>query len=161
MVSTPQCVTSVIHGTSDRPCTTASLCMTTNVSWSPIEGNQRANTLRHIEPAALPVAGKILSAALDRAIVANDPRAANADERREIDFIFFGSAKQLFQHAGKTLDSLAARRLVVAVPPLVECHDVRRRQIGGFLEFEFNHTGTDAGAPDIDGENSVMASKNP
>src|SRR5437588_2809187 len=38
MVSTPQRLTSPMNGISLRPCTTASLCIRIETSWSPIEG---------------------------------------------------------------------------------------------------------------------------
>src|SRR5215216_2761526 len=44
MVSTPQRATSCIAGTSERPCTTASLCMTTMVSCPPISGTARRSS---------------------------------------------------------------------------------------------------------------------
>ena len=41
-------------------------------------------SIRQVELAALPVARKILRAALDAAIFSDEPGAANADDRREL-----------------------------------------------------------------------------
>src|SRR5713101_5019698 len=57
-------------------------------------GDALADELRQVEAAAFPIAGEVLPAALDRAVLADDAGAADADEGRQLQLLLLGAVDQ-------------------------------------------------------------------
>src|SRR5215203_4757318 len=66
-------------------------------------GDGLAQTLRQIKAAALPVAGEVLPAAVDRPLLVNETRAADADEGREAQALLLGLDDKLLEHVREPL----------------------------------------------------------
>jgi len=114
-----------------------------------------------VECIALPIAGQILSAGLDRAVGVDASRTADADERRQFKLVFLGGLDQPFQHADQTVYCLLAARLLIAVPPQLELTDFGFRQIVGIFEIQTNNAGADISAADVNRENRVVGFEHP
>src|SRR5262245_66575894 len=69
-------------------------------------GNLRADLVRQIELAAFPVARQVWRSALDRAILTDDPRAADADQRRQAQAALAGPANDASEHPEPPLPRL-------------------------------------------------------
>jgi hypothetical protein len=61
--------------------------------------------------------GRFCAPATDRAIALDQTRAAQTDERRQIEVLRFGAIDQPAQHLDQCLDDLRPTNLLVAVPP--------------------------------------------
>ena len=107
MVSTAQRFTSCMKGNSLKPWTTASLCISDHGRLAADGRDLLAEFARQVEVLALPVARQVLRAARDRAVLADQARAADADERREADALLLAIADLRFQHFREPRDQRA------------------------------------------------------
>src|SRR4051794_39893693 len=120
-----------------------------------------ANAIRQVERLRLPVPWKILATAVNRAIVADKARAADADKRGERVFILFGEFDQLAEHLSQLCNHVISTGSVVSMPPENGRTHPRSREILGLLQVKSNEAGPDVGAADIDGKDAVMPGEDP
>src|SRR5207247_941810 len=95
MVSTPQRSYPCMTGSALKPCTTASLWMTTAVScplMREISSRMQFARLKRLLGQLPGCAG------FDRSVLADDARAADADDGRQSEFLLFGERDVLPQH---------------------------------------------------------------
>src|SRR6185437_4745233 len=124
-------------------------------------GDAVADRLRQVEAAALPVAGQVLAAALDRAVLLDDAWAADADERRQLQLLLAGVSDEALEHADEALHRLISLGLVVAVAPQLELDDAAVGELVLLLAAQLDDAGADVAAADIDGEDRVVAREDP
>src|SRR5712671_2925919 len=124
-------------------------------------GDALADELRQVEAAAFPVAGEVLPAALDRAVLADEAGAADADEGRQLQLLLLGAVDQILEHADQARDRIVALGLVVAMPPQLRLRDTALRQVMLLLAAQLDDAGAEIAAADIDGEDRVMAGEDP
>src|SRR6185437_9862203 len=111
---------------------------------------------RQVELAALPVAGQVLRAFLDRAVVLDHAGARNADERRKLESPCVGLVDQFLEHLDETLHRLLAARFVVGVAPQVGLPHAGLGKVRRLLAARPDDAAADIGAADVDCENGVV-----
>ena len=84
IVSTPQCFTSCMNGTSLRPCTTASLCIRIVTSWSSIDGIASARRAGRLKRLLSQLPGRFCAPLAMLPSSSILPGQRDADERRQL-----------------------------------------------------------------------------
>ena len=80
-------------------------------------GNTLDKTCRQVELAALPVAGQVLRAFLDRTVALDDAGTGDADERRKLESLLVRFRNQVLEELDETLYRLLAARLIIRMTP--------------------------------------------
>src|SRR5581483_5615378 len=111
--------------------------------------------------AALPVPGKVLGAALDRAAVVDLARTADPHERRELEPLLPGAAHERLQHLDEALHRLVALGVLVAVTPEIGLPDRRARQVRRLLGVQLHDPGANVRPADVDREDAVVPGEDP
>src|SRR5262245_48955235 len=151
-----------MKGRALRPCTTASLCISTTVWWSAMVGISSRTSVGRWKVLASQLPGKVLRSAVDRTVRVDFSRTADADEGREPEPFLLGARDQLAQHGAQAVHRFLARHLVfVGVAPQLETPNFGFCQLRRLLEIELDHAGSDVGSADIDGQNGVVALEQP
>lgn len=111
--------------------------------------------------AALPVAGQILAALLDRAVAADNSRAAGADEGSELQLFLLGVLDQGFERRDQPLHGFLATRLVVGMAPQLRFQHFRFGRFSVLLLWKSYDSGSDVGPADVHCQEAVMAGQYP
>src|SRR5689334_8885853 len=124
-------------------------------------GNRLHEPLRQVEPAAFPIARKILRAAINRTVALDFSRTPDSNKGRELQVRLFSDANKALEHSGDFLDGFVAFGFVFAVAPNSPPPNRDFRQIVGLFRVQLHDTGADIRAANIDGENGVLALEDP
>src|SRR5689334_25170334 len=109
------------------------------------------NEAGEMEPLALPVSRKVLTAAFDRAVVVDQAGTPDPDKRCEPHLVVSRPAGQIGQHFDEAPDSLLAGGLLLAMPPQLKMRNARIPQVAAFLQIELDNAYPDVRAADIHG----------
>src|SRR5262245_13933950 len=112
-------------------------------------GNGPTQVGGKVEAIALPIAGQVLCATGDRAVLFDHARTANADEGGQVQAFLFGASNELAQHLDQPFYRVVASGLVVDVAPLVEFPHRRLREIRRAFQIELDDAGAEIGAAEI------------
>src|SRR5205814_9691195 len=102
-----------------------------------------------VEGVCFPIARQVLRSTVDRAVLFDPARTADADEGRELEPVLFGALDQFPQHLDQLIDGLVAAELFVAVAPQLEFPDGGLGKVRRLLQIQFDDFGADVRAADV------------
>src|SRR5262249_51875279 len=157
MVRIHQYFTSCMNGTSLKPCTTASLCISATVSCLPILGMARHKWAGRLKLLLSQLPGRFCAPreiASSSSITPGQPMPMKGGQ---VQALLFGASNELAQHLDQPFYSVVAPGLVVDVAPLVKLPRRGLREIRRAFQIELDDAGAEIGAAEISGEDGVVA----